>query len=176
MNQGKATPDLQLRRPAWYRIFRGASYISAFVGLAWTVAIVLPFSPFSSLPPIIVGGGPGVWFLLAYVLFLLVGIGGFGAFSGFLATVELQEKRTVDQRIMWPALGMLSFGFVGSCTLLAVAGFEGGYASLSGSTSSQTLTGMLSPYVDPVSALVLIAVAGAALALVSMIRARWPVP
>lgn len=147
--------------------------MSAFATLAWTVVIVLPFAPFNSIPPIIVDGGPGVWFLLAYIMFLLVGTGGFGILSGLLATLELQERRTLDARLMWPALLLLSFGMVASCTMLAVAGYEGGYANYVGSTS-QVLGGILSPYVYPTTVFVIVAVLGAALALLSMVRARWP--
>ena len=104
------------QQPQWYRFFRSGAYLSAFATLAWTVAIVLPFAPFNNIPPIIVGGGPGIWFILAYILFLLVGTGGFGILSGLMATLELQERRTLDARLMWPALLLLSFGLVGSCT------------------------------------------------------------
>lgn len=161
------------RRPLWYRRYRGAAYLSAFAALVWTVVTVLPFEPFSYLPPIIVGGGPGIWFVLAYILFLVVGIGGFGALSAFLTTVELHENRTVDSRTMWPALVLLSIGVVGSCLLLAVAGALGGYEATQNATTSH-IDSLLSPYVYPITAMVLVTVVGAGLAVLSMVRARWP--
>lgn len=167
-------PQIDPHRPLWYRRYRGAAYLSAFAALVWTVAIVLPFAPFSYLPPIIVGGGPGVWFLFAYILFLVVGIAGFGALSAFLTTVELHEGRSIDSRLMWPALALLSFGFVVSCALLAWAGYIGGYASTFGGASVKSIDSLLSPYEYPVMTTTLITVVGAGLALVSMIRARWP--
>ena len=164
-------------RPLWYRRFRGAAYLSTFAALLWTVAIVLPFEPFSYLPPIMVGGGAGIWFVLAYVLFIVVGVGGFGALSAFLTTVELHENRTVDSRTMWPALVLLSVGALGSCLLLAAAGAVGGYAALyNSSTTTSVQDSLLSPYVYPITTLVLITVVGAALAVLSMVRARWPSP
>ena len=164
-------------RPLWYRRFRGAAYLSTFAALLWTVAIVLPFEPFSYLPPIMVGGGAGIWFVLAYVLFIVVGVGGFGALSAFLTTVELHENRTVDSRTMWPALVLLSVGALGSCLLLAAAGTVGGYAALyNSSTTTSVQDSLLSPYVYPITTLVLITVVGAALAVLSMVRARWPSP
>jgi len=163
-------------KPLWYRRYRGAAYLSAFAALVWTVVIVLPFAPFSYLPPIVVGGGPGIWLVLGYMLFIVVGIGGFGCLSAFLTTVELHENRTIDPRTMWPALFLLSIGVVGSCLLLAVAGAVGGYASTYGTSSAQSIHDMLLPYVNPIIALTLIAVAGAALAVLSMVRARWPAP
>jgi hypothetical protein len=138
--------------------------------------IVLPFEPFSYLPPIIVGGGPGIWFILAYVLFVVVGIGGFGALSAFLTTVEVHECRTVDDRLMYPALVMLAVGVAGSCLLLGVAGAVGGYAATYQGSTTGAIHDLLSPYVNPITTLVLIAIIGAALAVLSMVRARWPSP
>ena len=161
-------------RPLWYRKFRGAAYLSTFAALAWTIVIVVPLVPFSYLPPIIVGGGPGTWFVLAYVLFVVVGVGGFGSLSAFLTTVELHEKRTIDPRTMWPALVLLSSGLVGSCLLLAVAGALGGYAATYETSSLRTVDSLLSPYTYPITAFTLITVVGAFLAVVSMVRARWP--
>ena len=164
------------RKPLWYRRYRGAAYLSTLAALVWTVVVVLPFNPFRYLPPIIVGGGPGVWFVIAYVLFIVVGVGGFGALSAFLTTVELHEGRTINNWTMWPALLLLSFGVVGSTLLLAVAGAIGGYAATFESSSSTSIDSLLSPYVYPITAMVLITVAGAALAVLSMVRARWPSP
>jgi len=171
-----AVPRIDPDRPLWYRRYRGAAYLSTLAALVWTVVMVLPFVPFSYLPPIVVGGGPGIWLVLGYVLFLLVGIGGFGCLSAFLTTVELVENRTISPRTMWPALILLSVGVVGSCLLLAVAGAVGGYASTYGTSSAQSIHDMLLPYVDPIITLTLITVAGAALAVLSLVRARWPSP
>ncbi len=171
-----ASPTLDRKRPLWYRRYRGAAYLSTFASLVWTVVIVLPFPPFSYLPPIVVGGGPGIWLVLAFVLFLVIGIGGFGAMSAFLTTVELHERRTIDGRTMWPALVLLSVGVTGSCLLLGVAGAVGGYAADYGTSSVSSIDRLLSPYVDPITTLTLVAVIGAALAVLSMVRARWPEP
>ena len=163
-----------VRRPLWYRRFRAAAYVSTFAALVWTLIIVLPFEPFSYLPPIIVGGGPGIWFVLAYVLFIVAGVGGFGVVSGFLAAMELNEGRTVDDRLMWPALALMCVGVVGSCTLLGVAGAVGGYAATFQGKSTDAIHDLLSPYVNPITTLVIVAVIGAALAVLSLVRARWP--
>jgi hypothetical protein len=138
--------------------------------------MVLPFHPFSYLPPIIVGGGPGIWLVLGYMLFIVIGIGGFGALSAFLTTVELHEGRSIDPKTMWPALILLSIGVTGSCLLLALAGAVGGYASTFETSSGSSIDSLLLPYVDPITTLALLAVIGAALAVLSMVRARWPAP
>ena len=165
--------NIDPHRPLWYRRYRGAAYLSTFAAIVWTVVMVIPYRPFSYLPPIIVGGGAGIWLVLAYVLFVAAGVGGFGVLSAFLTTVELHERRTIDARLMWPALTLLSIGIVGSCLLLAVAGAIGGYA-MTLETSVKSIDELLSPYVDPIIAFVLVTVIGAGLAVLSMVRARWP--
>ena len=169
-------PSIDRRKPLWYRRYRGAAYLSTLGALVWTAAMVVPFHPFDYIPPIIVGGGPGIWFVLAYMLFIVMGIGGFGALSAFLTTVELHEGRTIDPRTMWPALVMLSVGVTGACLLLGTAGAVGGYAYTIQTSTEKSIDSLLSPYVDPISALTLVAVIGAALAVLSMVRARWPNP
>ena len=163
-------------KPLWYRRYRGVAYLSTLAALVWTLVIVLPVTPFSYIPPIIVGGGPGIWFVLAYVLFILVGVGGFGALSAFLTTVALHENRAVSSRTMWPALVLLSAGTVGSCLLLAVAGAVGGYAATYSLSTTTSIDSLLSPYVWPITTLVVVTVIGAALAVLAMVRARWPSP
>jgi hypothetical protein len=178
-DEGRADGQLGLARidpdrPLWYRRYRGAAYLCAFALMVWTVVIVLPFAPFAYLPPIIVGGGPGIWFVLAYLLFLVVGVGGFGALSAFLTTVELHENRTVDRGTMWPAIVLMSVGVVGSCLLLAVAGAVGGYAITYQASSASHIDSLLTPYTYPITGFTLITVLGACLAVLSMVRARWP--
>jgi hypothetical protein len=172
----KRTSRVDPHKPLWYRRYRGAAYLATLAALVWTVVIVLPIKPFSYLPPIIVGGGPGIWLVLGYILFVVIGVGGFGALSAFLTTVELHEGRSIDPRTMWPALVLLSIGVTGSCLLLALAGAVGGYSMVFETSSGSTIDSLLSPYVDPVTTLALIAVIGAALAVLSMVRARWPTP
>lgn len=157
--------------PFWYKRFRVAVYCYIVIGLAWTVLIVLPFRPFSYLPPIIVGGGPAFWFSLSYLLFLIIGLGGFGTIANLLYTIEEHENRPISTALMWPAFILLCMGFVASSILLAIAGAIGGYASTIQGLTGTPIHNDLSPFVDPITITVLIAVVGAALAILSMARA-----
>ena len=131
--------------------------------MLWTVSAVLPLAPFSYLPPIIVGGGPGNWFLLGYILYLSVGVGGFAAFSAFLFEIETYEGRTLHDGVMLLGLVMLFGGVTVGCVLLGVAGAVGGYAlTIRHTSSAQSL---LSFYVNPITAASMIAVAGAGVSL-----------
>jgi hypothetical protein len=136
--------------------------------------MILPFAPFSYLPPIIAGGGPGTWFFLAYLLCLSIGVGGFGGLSNFVYTIEIHEGRSIDSTEMSVAFVLVGFGFAASCVLLALAGALGGYVLTINGASETTAQNLLSPYVYPITATTLLAVAGAALAISAMVRARWP--
>jgi len=134
--------------------------------------MVLPFSPFSEIPPIMVGGGPGEWLVVAYLLYISLGVGAFGWISGLLHVIERGEDRDVNPSFMWPGFVMLFIGVTASCVSLGYAGATGGYAFVNGSSSS--LHQMLSPYLYPVTTMAIVAVIGAVLVLLAMIRARGP--
>lgn len=162
----------ECKKRYWYATFRTASYASVFGALIWTVAMVLPFHPFSEILPIMVGGGPGLWLVVSYLLYISLGGGAFGWLSGLLHVIEKQENRDVSPSLMWPGFIMLFFGVTVSCVSLGYAGASGGYASING--ASPSLHQMLSPYLYPITATTVVAVAGAVLVLLAMIRARGP--
>ena len=161
--------DQSERRNYWYATFRTAAYIGILGTLIWTVVMVMPVSPLSEIPRIIVGA-PGEWLLVAYLIYIVLGCGAFGWLSGFLNVIERQENRRVSSAIMWPGFVMFFAGVTLSCVLLGYAGASGGYASTNG--SSQSLQQILTPYVDPIISTAIVAVAGAALVLLAMVRAR----
>lgn len=155
----------------WYRRFRGVSYAGTLVVIVWTAVIVIPVSPFSEVPRIVVGV-PGEWLLVGYLLYILLGCGAFGWLSGMLRVLEHDEGRALDNRLMWPGFLLLAAGVTASCLLLGYAGAVGGNAALNGSATP--LQQLLSPYVDPISGTALISVTGAAAVLAAMIRAEGP--
>ena len=152
-----------------YKRFRTAAYITIVGSAVWTIAIILPFAPFSYLPPLMIGGGPGTWFLLAYILYVAVGIGGIGALSAFLFAIETYERRILNDSIMLPGLVLLYLGMTLGCVLLGIAGAVGGYAlTVQHSTVNATQT-LLSPFVNPITLASLGAVAGAGLSVYGMV-------
>jgi len=172
----KRTSRLDPHKPLWYRRYRGAAYLATLAALVWTVVIVLPIKPFSYLPPIIAGGGPGTWFFMAYLLFLSIGVGGFGGLSSFAYTTEVQEGRLIDSKYMSVGLALVGFGLSATCILLAIAGALGGYVLTINGASETMVQNLLSPYVYPVTTSTLLAVLGAVLAISALVRARRPSP
>ena len=158
--------------PFWYSRFRTAAYVGLLVSLVWTVVIALPFVPFSYLPPIIVAGGPGMWFVLSYVLYISVSVGGFGVLSFLLYVIEMQEKRALDQTTIALGFVLLNFGVAASCLLLAVAGALSGYGLTSGNATETATRNLLSYFVYPTATSVVVSAAGAVLVVLAMTRAK----
>jgi hypothetical protein len=156
----------------WYRNFRSAVYVSTMGSLVWTFLIVLTFSPFSYLPPIIAGGGAGTWFLIGYLLFLVIGLGGFGSLSSLLHTIEVGESRRVSRRVMLVGFILVTLGVTLSSVLLAIGGATGGYALTIEGESQTVAQNLLSPFVYPITATTLVALVGATFTLLAMARAR----
>ena len=155
----------------WYRAFRSATYSGLLGAVVWTVLLVLPFEPFSHLLPIVEHGGPGTWFLLAYLLFLIINLAGFGVLTSLLYTIEMQENRAPNQSIMLSGYVLLVAGSFSSCILLALGGALGGYAETVNNEPLSQVQSLLSAYVLPITATALMTVLGAALTLVGMIEA-----
>ncbi len=138
--------------------------------------ILLPFSPFSDVPPIMIGGGPGTWFLLGYVLYMAIAVGVFPGFSALLFTIETYEGRRVNARIMLVGIVLLFIGVTVSCVLLAVAGAIGGYALTIQHSTVNDAQNLLVPYVNPIMACTFVAVAGTLVSIFGMITASKAYP
>lgn len=160
----------------WYKRYRTAAYVNAIVWVAWTVAILLPFAPFSYLQPILVGGGAGTWFLVAYLLFLTVAVGGFAGISSLAFVMEAYEQRRPNYGIMLTGFILLYGGVLVGCLLLGAAGASGGYALVIQSSTVNAAQNLLSPYVDPITAASSIAVAGTGLTIYGLATAKATKP
>jgi hypothetical protein len=158
----------------WYVWYRRASVFNAFVALVWTTLMVLPFAPFSSALPIMEGGGPGEWLTVGYLLYVAVGVGLFGWLSGATHIIEMGEGRNLDTTLSLAGFVLLFMGVNLSCLTLGLAGALGGYQSAISQAPTESLRQLLSPYVYPISTMVLVAVAGSVLTLLAMARARGP--
>jgi hypothetical protein len=158
-------------RVFWYKRFRTAAYVTALGSMIWTILIVLPLVPLSYLPPIMIGGGPGTWFLLGYVVYLTVGVGGFAGLSAFLFSIETYECRILNGRIMLTGLILLYLGVTAGSILLGIAGASGGYALTIQHATMNAAQNLLSPYVDPITVACLVAVVGAVALMYGMITA-----
>lgn len=107
------------------------------------------------------GGWAGTWFPIGYLLYPIVGIGGFTSISSFLFAIETYERRELNYGIMLVGLTLLFVGVLAGCVLLGIAGAFGGYTLVIQHSTVNAAHYLLSLYVDPISAAALVAVAGA---------------
>ena len=146
--------------------------MNALLWLAWTVAILLPFPPFSYLQPIMVGGGAGTWFLVGYLLFATVAVVGFAGVSLLIFVIEAHELRKLNYGVMLAGFVLLYVGSLVGCLLLGIAGASGGYVLLIQQSTVNATQNVLSPYVNPITAASVAAVAGTALTIYGMATAK----
>jgi hypothetical protein len=146
------------------------------IWLIWTVAIVIPFPPFSYLQPIVVGGGAGTWFMMAYLLFLTVAVVGFAAIASIVFEVETHERRLVNSGIMLTGLILLYAGATIGFLLLGFAGAIGGYALIIEHSTVDATRDMLLPFVNLITGACLVAVVGAGFTIYGIGRAKAPKP
>ena len=156
----------------WYKRFRTAAYVNAIVWIVWTVAILLPYPPFSYLQPIMVEGGAGTWFAVAYFLFLTVGVVGFAAISSIVFIIEQLERRSLNYRVMLTGLVLLYVGTMSGLLLLGLAGALGGYALVFENSTVSVTKNLLLPYVNLITAACLAAAAGAGFTIYGMGTAK----
>ncbi len=155
----------------WHKRLRIVAFFNAMVAMAWTVVLVLPFEPFSFMLVIIERGGPGIWFLLAYLIFILIGAIGFGALSAIAYIVESGEKRTLPPVLTAVGFVLAYSGTLASCLLLAYAGLLGGYELYMVNVSVVSVTRALNAFVAPSATAVILAVAGYAALVASLMKA-----
>jgi hypothetical protein len=163
-------------RTWWYKRFRVAAYVNAIIWIVWTVAILVPFPPFSYLQPVIVGGGAGTWFVLAYFLLVAVAVVGFAAISSLVFIIETHERRRLNGAIMLAGLILLYVGTMAGFILLGFAGAIGGYALVIEHSTVNATQNLLLPYVNLITAASLAAVAGAGLTIYGMATAKATEP
>jgi hypothetical protein len=158
----------------WYRRFRSAAFVSMVVLMVLTLFVVLPFRPFSFIPPIIEAGGPGLWFLLGYVLYAAVGFGGFAALSALMFTIETYESRRPDDALTLAGFALLYAGVTAASALLLLAGALGGYAVNVEGVTTQAAATTLDPFVYPIIMSSLVSIIAAGLLVTAMTRAKMP--
>ena len=119
-----------------------------------------------------VGGSAGTWLLLAYVLFLVVGVLGFAAVSTFILIIEANEQRRPNHRIMLTGLILSYMGTLASLLSLAIAGEIGGYSLIIAHSTVNATQNLISPYANLITATSLSAIVGAALIVYGMGTAK----
>jgi heme/copper-type cytochrome/quinol oxidase subunit 1 len=156
----------------WTRRFIGAAIIQGAIIVGLTVFLVL--SQISVLKPevsrVIAAGGAGTWFTFGYLMYVIVGVIGVAVSAFFYYYLEkvigINYSRSIIAKIMaWIHLLLMNIGTATAMGLLMYVGYVGGAATLPKVVGGGGLNGLqaheiLGPFVEPISAAILILVAG----------------
>lgn len=160
-----ASREKTTEKPRVYKLFRDASIVNLNIWIIWTLIIVLPFEPFTILLRILVGGGPAVWFLIAYLLYVIVGYGGFAGLSYFYCFIEEKSEIEINHKFVMTGFYLLFLGVNVTLIILAVAGAIGGYYLNIVHAPVEYVRNILEPVVNPIRMLSLITIIGALISL-----------
>jgi heme/copper-type cytochrome/quinol oxidase subunit 1 len=156
----------------WTRRFIGAAIIQGAIIIGLTVFLVL--SQISVLKPavsrVIAAGGAGTWFTFGYLMYVIVGVIGVAVSAFFYYYLEkvigINYSRSIIAKIMaWIHLLLMNIGTATAMGLLMYVGYVGGAATLPKVVGGGGLNGLqvheiLGPFVEPISAAILVLVAG----------------
>ncbi len=149
------------RGETWAYRYRKGAVANGLVSVFWTLLYVLPFEPFPMLLKIVVAGGPGVWFMLGYLLHMIVGFGGFLGLSYLYSVAEDSGGRRINNALALTGYVALFIGFTGTTFGLAVAGAVGGYTAVILHAPAESVRMVMEPFVNPLRVLCIVAVVGA---------------
>ncbi|MEM0097561.1 MAG: hypothetical protein QXY52_03755 [Conexivisphaerales archaeon] len=156
----------------WYRVFRNAAYANAIVSVIWTVLFIIPFEPFTYLLVIVERGGPGIWFLIAYFLYIIVGSLGFAVISSLLYIIEVQERRFISGKAMVLGFSFAYAGVTASSIMMGIAGALGGYAMYFANYPESQIVNLLSAYVYPIAVTAFLAAIGVLIIIITFMLSR----
>ncbi len=158
LNEQKAYVK-EIRVKSLHILLRKIALANAVAASIWTLIIVLPIEPFPLLLRIIVGGGPGVWFIVGYLLFIIVGFCGFEGLS-YIYYVAEKEDNKINNQLALLGLVLTCIGTIATTIMLQLAGAMGGYEYTIMRASTEKIRLLLEPLVNPIRLLVIIASIG----------------
>ncbi len=152
----------------WSHRFITAAIIQSIFAAIWTVPIVLPWIK-PSVAMVIAAGSAGTWFTVGYILYIIVGVLGnaaIGLIYQHFETVEGKVVSGISNVLAWLQLILFNFGVMASTWALMIAGYFGEADLLppavggKGLTEGQVHVLLLSHFINPVGAFVIITVLG----------------
>jgi len=154
-----------------------AAVIQGAIVAAITLLILEPLSIFNinwyfSPSKVIAGGGGGTWMFTGYILYLVVGViavGGTAMLYYYFEGIKGRVYHGLTNYLAWGQYLLMNVGVAGSMILMIWGGYMAGYAGTAkssgglGLNAGQIHVQYLGQLVNPIGALVLVAVLGAAL-------------
>src|ERR1051325_8122162 len=166
------TKQPQQESSPWTRRFIAAAIIQGAIIAALTIFLVL--SQASLLKPeisrVIAAGGAGTWFTFGYIIYIIVGVIGVAVSALFYYYIERvlgkQYNATkIAKALAWSHLILMNDGTTAATGMLMYAGYVSGAALLPLSVGGKGFNqgqahAILAPFVEPISATILLLVLG----------------
>jgi hypothetical protein len=144
----------KIRVKSLHILLRKIALANAVAASIWTLIIVLPIEPFPLLLRIIVGGGPGIWFIMGYLLFIIVGFCGLAGLSYIYYMAE-KEGNKISNQLSILGLVLTCVGTIATTIMLQLAGAMGGYEYTIMRAPTEKIRLLLEPLVNPIRLLVI---------------------
>jgi hypothetical protein len=170
----------------WTKRFTAAAIIQGAIIVGLTIFLVL--SQISFLKPevsrVIASGGAGTWFTFGYLIYIIVGVIGVAVSAIFyhiayhLGKQEYYRTNRIVLVLAWSHLLLMNVGIVAVAGLLMYAGYVAGAATLpiavggKGFDNAQAHE-ILAPFVEPISAAILVLGLGVTLGGVGFLLANY---
>lgn len=149
----------QDKNSSLYRKLRKLALINTIIAAIWTLLFILPFDFSQSLLRILVGGGPGIWLIIGYVLFIVIGCLGLIGLSVLVLNLDETVVRSKNTLLI---VGILIFyiGVMGSTLGLGLAGALGGYSTTILHAPIANTEAVLQPFEKPIQVFSAMAIVG----------------
>lgn len=171
----------------WTKRFIAAAIIQGAIIVALTIFLVL--SQISFLKPevsrVIAAGGAGTWFTFGYLIYIVVGVLGVAVsatfyhyIEGVLGKQQYYSTSRITQGLVWSHLLLMNIGIVAVAGMLMYTGYAAGAAMLPEAVGGKGFDAaqaheILAPFVEPISAAILVLVAGVILGGIGFLLANY---
>ncbi len=148
----------------WGRIFGFVALYHVTVAAAWTGLTAIPDL---NIPRLIAGGSAGMWYTTAYFMYIIAGAVGMTAFAAMYYIAEGKVNNILGKL----HLLISNVGIAGASYMLGYAGYNAGYMQHVLEMPTEEIHHFLAPFVEPLGVLVLVAVLGVMVGVVSLVLA-----
>lgn len=154
----------------WTKRFMVAAVVQGAAITVLTVVLILGQASFikPEISRVIASGGAGTWFTFGYVMYIVVAVIGVAVSALFYHYLENVMRKSVKRSgkvLAWVHLILMNVGTSAATGMLMYAGYLGGAAMLPKSVGGRGFDAgqaheILAPFVEPISAGILLIVLG----------------
>ena len=151
----------------WFKYFTVAALVNGFIAIAMTAPVLLSGSIIPGVPElqmtrVIAGGGPGIWLMVGYYLFLIIGVCViFTCGTAYYLLAQAAGRDVYSGKLAAAQLVMMEAGALLALGLLYYAGFVSGRMFLAEVPTQEIHSNFLVAFIMPIGIFVAIGLLGA---------------